>query len=226
MNLYFPAQSSAHAPAHSSVNPPDCPPSGSPANECADPSGHWLLQTGRAVTVLSRGGGQLSIARGQIWATLGSAAPCRYLPWHRAPLQPCATLKDYFLSAGDTLRVPPGARVVIESLLRTHDLPVAFNWSYTAPLARARRYGLKSPATRASHAELAQATGELGAALSQVARALRRLVGAVLASRSQARRSPKQAPELNACLRARTRAIETGAACARICSAEKGFYHL
>lgn len=204
MNLYFPAQSSAHASAHASVNSPDCSPSGSPtgspANECANPSGHWLLQTGRAVTVLSRGGGQLSIARGQIWATLGSATPRRYLPWHRAPLQPCATLKDYFLSAGDTLRIPPGARVVIESLLRTHDLPVAFDWSYAAPLGRASRYGLASVGTRASHAELVQATGELGAALGQVARALRRLVGAVLAARRQARRSPKQAPGLHACL--------------------------
>lgn len=163
MNLFFPAQS--------------------PTGEAANPSGHWLLQTGRAVTVLSKGGGQLRIARGQVWATLGSAHDNHY-PWHAAPLEPCAVVKDYFLSAGDALVVPPGARVVLESTGRKQDLPVAFDWDYVLPSAKARR---------ASRAEVAQATGELGAALGDVRRALRRLIGALVSP-------PKQARGLEACL--------------------------
>ena len=145
MNLYFPSQS--------------------PSLEGTTPTGNWLVETGRAITVMSHSGGQLHVARGQVWATLGAA---NTQPWRAAPLEPCALFKDYFLSAGDTLRVPPGARVVIESTGRAHSLPVAFAWGHVAQPARA------------GQVEVVQAAGELRVALAQVLRAARRLVGAVV----------------------------------------------
>ena len=152
MNLYFPAQ----LPAIGLVNP----------------SGHWLLQGDRAITVLSGGGGQLRVARGQVWATLGSAPG--YKLRRTAPLERCATVKDYFLNAGDTLVVPSGVRLVMESMGRSQDLPVAFDWNF------------KAQSNQSSRMELTQATGELSAALGDVGRALRRLVVAVLTSPNQA----------------------------------------
>lgn len=158
MNLYFPSQS---APL-----------------DATSQTGNWLLETGRAITVASRSGGQLSVARGRVWATLGTAGT---QPWVAAPLEPCITLKDYFLSAGDTLSVPPGAKVVIESMGRAHSLPVAFAWGPTAQ------------AVRPSRVEVVQAAGELGHALGQVMRAARRLVAAVLLG-------PKPEQRLETCL--------------------------
>ena len=156
MNLYFPVQSSANQPAN--------------------PSGHWLLQTNRAMTVHSKGGGQLSISRGRVWATLGSARCYRY-PWRNTPLEPCAMLKDYFLNTGDTLVVPPQARVVMESMGDAKDLPVAFDWDCVPKAALV---------SRTSHSEVILAAGQLGDALGEVGRALRRLISAVLVSLKQA----------------------------------------
>jgi Protein of unknown function (DUF2917) len=158
VNLYFPAQCASL--------------------DATSQTGNWLLETGRAITVMSRSGGQLQVARGQVWATLGSDNP---QPWRAAPLEPCATLKDYFLSAGDTLLVPPGARVVIESTGRAQSLPVAFAWGHAAQPARL------------SKVEVVQAAGELQLALVQVLRAARRLVGAVVLG-------PKPEERLETCL--------------------------
>ena len=158
MNLYFPVQS--------------------PANQPANMSGHWLLQTNRAITVVANNSGKLHIARGRVWATLGSARGYPY-PWHNTPLEPCAMLKDYFLNAGDTLVVPPRARVVIESMGDAKDLPVAFAWDLVPKAARVNR---------TSRSEVVLAAGQLGDALGEVGRALRRLMGAVLASLKQAQR--------------------------------------
>ena len=162
MNLYFPVQSFANQPVK--------------------PSGHWLLQTNRAITVVANSGGKLHIARGQVWATLGSAHGNPY-PWRNTALEPCAMLKDYFLNAGDTLVVPPQTRVVMESMGHAKDLPVAFDWDCVPKAARV---------SRTSRAEIVLAAGQLGDALGQVGRALRRLMGAVLAS-------PKQAQRLETC---------------------------
>ena len=156
MNLYFRVQS--------------------PANQPANPSGHWLLQSNRAITVVAHGGGKLHIARGRVWATLGSAHANPY-SWRNTPLKPCTMLKDYFLNAGDTLVVLRGARVVMESMALEHDLPAAFDWDLMPPSAKS-----------VNHQEMLLATGELGTALSQVGRALRRLANAVLASPRHAER--------------------------------------
>ena len=158
MNLYFPSQSASL--------------------DATSQTGNWLLETGRAITVLSRSGGQLQVARGQIWATLGTA---NIHPWSAAPLEPCAMPHDYFLSAGDTLLVPPGARVVMESMGHAQSLPVAFAWGYAAQPARP------------SQVEVVQAAGELRQALVQLLRAARRLVGAVVLG-------PKPAQRLETCL--------------------------
>ena len=162
MNLYFPVQS--------------------PANQPVNPSGHWLLQTNRAITVVANSGGKLHIARGQVWATLGSAYGNPY-PWRNMPLEPCAMLKDYFLNAGDTLVVPPRARVVMESMGNAKNLPAAFDWDFVPKAARV---------SRTSRSEVVLAAGQLGDALGQVGRALRRLMGAVLVS-------PRQAQQLETC---------------------------
>ena len=162
MNLYFPVQS--------------------PSNQPANMSGHWLLQTNRAITVVANSGGKLHIARGQVWTTLGSARGYPY-PWRNTPLEPCAMLKDYFLNAGDTLVVPQGVRVVMESMGNAKDLPVAFDWDCVPKAARM---------SRTSRPEVVLAAGQLGLALGEVGRALRRLMGAVLAS-------PKPAQRLKTC---------------------------
>ena len=151
MNLYFPAQSWA--------------------NQSVNPTGHWLLQTKRAITVVANGGGRLHIARGQVWATLGSAHGAPYF-WRYTPVEPCAMLKDYFLNAGDTLVVPPGARVVMESMALENDLPAAFDWDFATPPEKIKR---------ANREALLLATAEMCSALSQAGRALRRLAGAALA---------------------------------------------
>jgi Protein of unknown function (DUF2917) len=156
MNLYFP-------------NP-------SPTANEACQAGNWLLEAGRAITVMSRSGGQLRIARGCVWATLGAG---HNKPWHAAPVAPCVMLTDYFLGAGDTLTVPAGAKVVIESLQKDQSLPVAFEWSYVPQAAQA---------LRPIGAEVMEASSDVGHALGQVARAIRRLVSAVLAGRRSQQR--------------------------------------
>ena len=158
MNLYFPSQSTSL--------------------DATNQTGNWLLETGRAITVTSRSGGQLQVARGRVWATLGSE---HSQPWRAAPLEPCATLQDYFLSAGDTLHVPPGAKVVIESMCRAQSLPVAFAWSHAPQAHRQTRVGV------------VQAANELRLALGQVLQAARRLVGAVVLG-------PKPEQRLKTCL--------------------------
>ena len=148
MNLYFPNEKAS--PEHTSQ------------------PGNWLLETGRAITVMPRRGGQLRIARGSVWATLSASNTAG---WRSVPLQPCAMLEDYFLSAGDVLHVPPGAKVVIESMEQTQTAPVAFSWDHAPHQASATR------------AELVQASGELADAVGQTMRALRRLVIAMWAGR-------------------------------------------
>ena len=123
-------------------------------------------------------GGKLHIARGQVRATLGSAHANPYT-WRNKPLEPRTMLKDCFLTAGDTLAMPPGARVVPESMALEHDSAAAFDWHLMPPSAKIRS---------ASHEEMLLATGELGNALSQVRRALRRLADAVLVSPRHAHR--------------------------------------
>ena len=163
MNLYFPVLS--------------------PANPSADATGNWLLQSGRAITLKPADGGQLDVANGQLWATLSDARTA--WPWltPQARLERCATLKDYFLHAGESLAVPPGAQLVIESTGRSQTLPVAFAWSaavqHAKQTAQPRRAGV------------VQASSELAQALAQVARALRHLAVALLV---QPQRSAKVAP--------------------------------
>ncbi len=144
-------------------------------------TGNWVLETGRAMTVTSRCGGQLLVVRGRVWATLGSGGNQR---WSAAPLAPCTQLTDYFLNAGDTLAVPPGASVVIESLDQAQSLPVAFAWAKTAPA---------DGPERPRRVAVAQAAGELGRALGQVLLATRRLGAAVLLG-------PKPEQRLETCL--------------------------
>lgn len=127
--------------------------------------GNWLLQRGRAITLSPTSGGQLSVASGQLWATLGNSSGWR----QAATLERCATYKDYFLNAGDALTVPQGASLVIEPVGAAQSAPVAFAWSVTPRLA-----------SHSSPAGVLQAASELSQALAQVARALRRLVVAVI----------------------------------------------
>ena len=136
------------------------------------------LETGRAITMASKGCGQLSVARGQLWATLGlNRTPRTLWKWTRSePLEPRATPNDYFLNSGDTLLVPAGANVVLQGMGRLHDSPVAFGWS-GAPLTRAESVCRIKQTNRI---ELAQAGSELGTALGQLLRAVRRLLATVL----------------------------------------------
>ena len=152
MNLFFPVQS--------------------PASPSADATGHWLLQTGRAITLLPAAGGHLNVANGELWATLSDARSAWPRLTPQARLERCATFKDYFLHAGESMAVPPGARVVIESTGRSQTTPTAFAWSPSITHA-------KQPA-QPRRAGVVQASSELAQALAQVARALRHLAAALL----------------------------------------------
>ena len=152
MNLYFPAQSSA--------------------TPSSDATGHWLLQSGRAITLSPAAGGQLAVANGELWATLSDARSAWPRLTPQARLERCATFKDYFLHGGDSLAVPPGARVVIESTGRSETAPAAFAWSPATTHA-------KQPA-QPRRAGVVQAASELAQALAHVARALRHLAAALL----------------------------------------------
>ena len=123
-------------------------------------AGAWRLHPGHATSLRPKEVSVLRIRRGRVWVTLGEAGA----------LSPQAS-GDRFLQDGDSMVVPAGARLVMESLApRGTTEPVCFDW-----------LGVVTPATgsgrflrevRAPMQELGVALGLAGTALAKVLRGL------------------------------------------------------
>ena len=129
-------------------------------------AGAWCLAQGHAMGLNPAQPAELRILRGRVWVTLGDAVP---------PSGPAASqvAGDLFLNAGDVLRVPRGARLVMESLDAPSEPATLFDWvegREQALLARPDRF----------RREVLVPGHDLALALRQAAVALARLVRGLL----------------------------------------------
>lgn len=125
-------------------------------NSHAGPRG-WRLDARRAMSLHPRLPSRLHITQGSAWVTLGR------------PHQGAGNESgDLVLSAGDSLAVPAGARLVMEPWLPGGD-PVRFDWC-AEPEARSREQ------TGRFDREVVAPSRELGVALGQAGLAFARLV--------------------------------------------------
>lgn len=124
--------------------------------------GCFKLVAGRAISLLPQAPGELRIAHGRVWVTLGSA-------------EDGVTVRagDYFLSAGDLLQLKPGQQVVMEVYSNSAAEDVYFSWEPDAAACRALL------SRRTQHAEVRQSLLDLEQALHQAAWALSRLAQGV-----------------------------------------------
>lgn len=136
---------------------------------CRQAIGSWRLHPGHAMGLQPRRASLLRIYCGRVWVTQGG---------------PYAVVGresgDHFLSPGDALRVPAGARLVMEPLAETGDeRPVHFDWTEVVPQRRSERFAqdVLAPAR-----ELRAAVGQGGVALARLVRGLIGWGGARLAS--------------------------------------------
>ena len=116
----------------------------------------WRLDAGRAVTMRPHEAGVLSVAHGQIWATLQGP--------HRGRGN---ELGDHFLLPGESLTLRAGQRVVLEAWDAASQAPAWFKWDPQAAAAR--------PAARGWRVAVAQPLGDLRRALGRAAGAAARL---------------------------------------------------
>lgn len=123
--------------------------------------GTWRLHPGHAMSLRPRRASVLRVYCGRVWVTLGGPHPVLG-----------RESGDRFLSPGDVLKVPAGARLVMEPLAAAGDVqPVHFDWS-AAPegLADARfEREVRAPAR--------DAVVLLGQAAVALGRVLRGLLG-------------------------------------------------
>lgn len=84
-------------------------------------AGAWCLAQGRALGLHAGHPAELRILRGHVWVTLGDALQ---------RFEPAAgqVAGDVFLHSGDVLRVPRGARLVMESLDTASEPAALFDW--------------------------------------------------------------------------------------------------
>jgi len=92
---------------------------GSKSRSCT--AGAWCLTQGRALGLLAGQPAELRILRGHVWVTLGEAI-------QRTELAGARVAGDVFLHAGDVLKVPRGARLVMESLDTASEPAALFDW--------------------------------------------------------------------------------------------------
>lgn len=95
---------------------------------CAEPTlpGTWKLAPGRALTLEPREAGVFKVAHGQLWATFDG-------PHAGRP----DDSGDFVLGAGETLRMQPGQRMVIEVWGHAGDgCPAYFSWDPLPVVAR------------------------------------------------------------------------------------------
>lgn len=132
--------------------------------------GSWRLHPGHAMSLRPRRASLLRIYCGRVWVTQGG-------PYDLIGRES----GDRFLSPGDTLRVPAGARLVMEPLAEAGDeQPVHFDWA-EAPCQRpAERFASEVlvPAR-----ELRRAVALAGQALVRTLRGLAGWSGQIASSR-------------------------------------------
>ena len=83
-------------------------------------AGNWKLDGGRAITLRSKDEGVLRVAQGRVWATIDGP--------HIGPANDSG---DFFLDAGESLTLPAGQRVVIESWNACANETAYFSWDPT-----------------------------------------------------------------------------------------------
>ena len=92
--------------------------------------GCWHVAPGRALSLMPRVPSQLQLVRGQAWVTWVVG------PANHSPEGP-ARERDVFLKAGQTLDIPAGAHLVMESLDRQASLD--FDWRVLPEPVRERQ---------------------------------------------------------------------------------------
>jgi hypothetical protein len=129
--------------------------------------GCFRLSAGRAMSLLPQVSGELRVAHGQVWVTLGTAAE-----------DASAQGGDHFMSVGDLLQLMPGQQVVMEvystGAAGPAQQPAYFSWEPDAAQCRVVL------SRRTQHTEVRQSLADLGQALHQVGSALGRLTAGVV----------------------------------------------
>ena len=123
--------------------------------------GCFKIKAGNALTLTPNTPGELRIAHGRVWVTLGDAAD-----------DASVRAGDYFLHAGDWLRLLPGQQVVIEAYAKNGAQQAYFSWEPDAAMSQAalpRRL-------QNAHAGVQQPLLDLGTALQHAGWAFGRLV--------------------------------------------------
>jgi hypothetical protein len=129
-------------------------------------AGAWSLTHGHALGLKPTLPAELRILRGHVWVTLGDAI-------QRSGSAGEHVAGDLFLHAGDVLRVPRGARLVMESLHTASEPAVLFDWVEDPSRALRSRPGrFKREVLAPGH--------DLALALRQAALAFTRLVRGLL----------------------------------------------
>lgn len=127
-------------------------------------AGCWQLKRGHALGLHPACAAELHLVRGKLWITLGASGDARGLGDQAG---------DIFLSAGQSLTVPAGARLVMESLDPIDAPDVLFDWS-DAPAA-----GSEQQSSRFQR-DVAAPAADLLWAVKGALRALVRLIRGVL----------------------------------------------
>lgn len=139
-----------------------------PAAEChraaACPAGCWRLKRGHALGLRPARAAELRLVRGRVWVTLDAAAPSRGVG---------DSAGDIFLRAGQSLPVPAGARLVMESLDPADASDVLFDWSDAAT-------GSAVPLSGRFQRDVGAPAADLVCALKEALRAMARLMRGVL----------------------------------------------
>jgi hypothetical protein len=146
---------------------------------CAEPTlpGTWKLAPGRAITLEPREAGVFKVAHGRLWATFDGP--------HGGRLNESG---DFFLGTGQTMRLQPGQRLVVEAW--NEGCPVYFSWDPVAV-----------PVHRMNWADIVQPVSDLRLALVFGGHAVARLVIGVGQIAWQSVFGPRITAEEKACTR-------------------------
>jgi hypothetical protein len=146
---------------------------------CAEPTlpGTWKLAPGRAITMEPRDTGIFKVAHGQLWATFDGP--------HEGRLDETG---DFFLAAGQTIRLRPGQRLVVEAW--NDGCPAYFSWD---PVVE--------PVRRMQWADIMQPVADMRLALVFGGHAVARLVIGLGQIAWQSVFGPRVSSEERACTR-------------------------
>ncbi|MDO8904471.1 DUF2917 domain-containing protein [Hydrogenophaga sp.] len=128
-------------------------------------AGAWGLAQGRALGLHAGQPAELRILRGRVWVTLGDAL-------HRSEPVGMQVAGDVFLHAGDVLRVPRGARLVMESLDTASEPAALFDWVEDSGRALRNRPGRFRREVLAPGHDLALALRQAALAFTRLVRGL------------------------------------------------------